>query len=101
LAMSDVENEMEVLQRRLAAKTREIEALVAKQQGLSVLNAMDSTDYDRLRIYVEELIYEWQEAKVQSPESNPDTPVKSTDRRTRGDRAANRRTESAMKKALI
>jgi hypothetical protein len=75
LAMSDVENEMEVLQRRLAAKTREIEALVAKQQGLSVLNAMDSTDYDRLRIYVEELIYEWQEAKVQSPESNPDTPV--------------------------
>lgn len=75
MAMSDVENEMEVLQRRLAAKTREIEALVAKQQGLSVLNAMDSTDYDRLRIYVEELIYEWQEAKVQSPESNPDTPV--------------------------
>jgi hypothetical protein len=73
--MSDVENEMEVLQRRLAAKTREIEALVAKQQGLSVLNAMDSTDYDRLRIYVEELIYEWQEAKVQSPESNPDTLV--------------------------
>ena len=40
--MSDVENEMEVLQRRLAAKTREIEALVAKQQGLSVLNAMET-----------------------------------------------------------
>jgi hypothetical protein len=33
--MSDVENEMEVLQRELAAKTREIEALVAKQQHLS------------------------------------------------------------------
>ena len=32
--MSDVENEMEVLQRELAAKTREIEALVAKQQHL-------------------------------------------------------------------
>jgi hypothetical protein len=73
--MSDVENEMEVLQRGLAAKTREIEALVAKQQGLGDLNAMDSTDYDRLRIYVEELIYKWQEAKVQAPESNSDTPV--------------------------
>jgi hypothetical protein len=29
----------------------------------------------RLRIYVEELIYKWQEAKVRPSESNPDTAV--------------------------
>ena len=32
--MSDVENEMDVLERKLAAKTREIEACVATQQNL-------------------------------------------------------------------
>jgi hypothetical protein len=75
VSMSDVENEMDVLQRELATKTREIEALVADQQHLGDLNAMESTDYARLRIYVEELIYEWQEAKVRPSESNPDTAV--------------------------
>jgi hypothetical protein len=54
--MSDVENEMDVLQRKLAMKTRQIEALVAKQQHLGDLSAMESTDYARLRTYVEELI---------------------------------------------
>jgi hypothetical protein len=71
--MSDVENEMEVLQRKLAAKTREIEALVAEQQHLGNLNALDSSDYDRLLIDVQEMIYKWQEANVQAPGSNPDT----------------------------
>jgi hypothetical protein len=75
VSMSDVENEMDVLQRELAAKTREIEALVAEQQHLGDLNAMESTDYARLRIYVEELIYKWQEEKVRPSESNPDTAV--------------------------
>jgi len=56
--MSDVENEMAMLQRKLAAKTREIEALVAKQQHLGDLDAMETTDYERLRTHVEELIYE-------------------------------------------
>ena len=51
--MTDVEEEIEVLQRKLAAKTLEIEALVTKQQHLGDLNEMDSTDHDRLRIYVE------------------------------------------------
>jgi hypothetical protein len=32
--MGDVENELEVLQRKLEAKTREIEALVADQQRI-------------------------------------------------------------------
>jgi hypothetical protein len=75
VSMSDVENEMDVLQRELATKTREIKALVAEQQHLGDLNAMESTDYARLRIYVEELIYKWQEAKVRPSESNPDTAV--------------------------
>ena len=66
--MSDVENEMDVLQRDLVTKTREIEALVAEQQHLGDLNAMESTDYARLRTYVEGLIYKWQEAKVRPSE---------------------------------
>ena len=73
--MSDVENEMDVLQRKLATKTREIEALVAEQQHLGDLNAMQSTDYARLQTYVEKLIYKWQEAKVRPSGSNPDTAV--------------------------
>jgi hypothetical protein len=73
--MSDVENEMEVLQRKLAAKTREIEALVGADQHLGDLDAMASTEHDRLRMYVEELIYKWQEANVRPSLSNPDTPV--------------------------
>jgi hypothetical protein len=73
--MSDVENEMEMLQREVAAKTREIEAMVAEQQHLGDVNALERTDYDRLRIYVEKLIYTWQEAKVRPSESNPDTPL--------------------------
>jgi len=73
VSMTDVEEEMEVLQRKLAAKNLEIEALVAKQQHLGDLNEMDSTDHDRLRIYVEELIYRWQEANVRPSLSNPDT----------------------------
>jgi hypothetical protein len=36
---------------------------------------MESGDRARLRTYVEDLIYEWQEAKVRPSGSNPDTPV--------------------------
>ena len=74
--MSDVENEVDVLERKLAAKTREIEACVATtQQNLGDLSTMESSDRARLRTYVEDLIYEWQEAKVRPSGSNPDTPV--------------------------
>jgi hypothetical protein len=75
MSMSDVENEMDVLQRKLAIKTREIEALVAEQQDLGDLIAMESTDYARLRTYVGELIYRWQESKIRSSESNPHTAI--------------------------
>ena len=73
--MADVEKEIDELQRKLAAKTREIEALVADEQELGEVNAMESTDYARLRAYVEELIEKWQEVDVNRSGSNPDTPV--------------------------
>jgi hypothetical protein len=73
--MSDVEREMDELQRKLTTKTREIEALVAAEQNLGDLNSMESTEYARLRIYVEELIYKWQEVKVHPSASNPDTAI--------------------------
>jgi hypothetical protein len=42
--MSDVENELDELQRKLATKTREIEAVVAAEQNLGDLSAIDSTE---------------------------------------------------------
>jgi predicted RNase H-like nuclease (RuvC/YqgF family) len=74
-SMSDTEKEIDELQRELAAKTREIEALVADEQELGDINAMESTDYTRLKTYVEELIEKWQEADVDRSGSNPDMPV--------------------------
>ena len=44
-----------------------------EQQHLGDLDAMETTDYERLRTHVEELIYEWQEANVRPSPSNPDT----------------------------
>jgi hypothetical protein len=74
-SMSDTEKEIDELQRKLDAKTREIEALVADERELGYINAMESTDYARLRTYVDELIEKWQEADVDRSGSNPDTPV--------------------------
>jgi hypothetical protein len=68
---SDVEGEIDELQRKLIIKTREIEALVAEEQNRGDINAMETTDYARLRAYVWELIEEWQEAEVDHPGSNP------------------------------
>ena len=73
--MNDVEDEMEELQRKLTSRTREIEALVGAEQNLGELNSMESTEYARLRIYVDELIYQWQGAKVHPSASNPDTAI--------------------------
>ena len=73
--MSDVDNQMDVLQRKLEVKTREIEALVAKEQYSGNLSDMDHIGYDRVRAHVEELIYKWQEANVRVPGSTPDTPL--------------------------
>jgi hypothetical protein len=70
-AMSDVDNQMGMLQRKLAVKTSEIEMLVAKELSLGDLNSMDDIDQVRLRTHVEELIYQWQEANVRVPGSIP------------------------------
>ena len=95
-SMSDVEKEIDELQCKLTAKTREIEALVAEELNLGDINAMEGTTYARLRTYVEELIEKWQQANVDRSGSNPDTVVNSTYRRARGDRGANSHTASAM-----
>jgi hypothetical protein len=47
--MSDVEKEMDALQRKMTAKTGEIEALIAAEQNLGNLDAIDSADYARLQ----------------------------------------------------
>jgi hypothetical protein len=73
--MSDVEKEIDELQCKLTAKTREIEALVAEELNLGDINAMEGTAHARLRTYVEELIEKWQEADVDHSGSNPDTAV--------------------------
>jgi hypothetical protein len=73
--MTDTGKELDELQRKLTAKTREIEALVAEERDLGDINAMESTDYARLRTYAEELIAKWQEADVDRSGSHPDTRV--------------------------
>jgi hypothetical protein len=73
--MSDVDNQVDVLQRKLQVKTREIEALVVKEQYSGDLSDMDRISCDRVRAHVEELMYKWQEANVRVPGSNPDTPL--------------------------
>jgi hypothetical protein len=74
-SMSDVQKEIDELQCKLTARTREIEALVAEELNLGDINAMEDTAYARLRSYVEQLIEKWQQADVDHPGSNPDTAV--------------------------
>jgi hypothetical protein len=87
-SMSDVEKEIDELQCKLTAKTRELETLVAEKLNLGDIDAMEGTAYDRLRTYVEELIEKWQQADVDHPGSNPANGSKCTYRRARGDRGA-------------
>ena len=74
-SMTDVEKEIDELQGKLSAKTREIEALLAEELNLGNIHAMEGTTYARLRTYVEELIEKWQQANVDHSGSNPDTAV--------------------------
>ena len=98
-SMSDVEKEIDELQCKLTAKTREIETLVAEKLNLGDIDAMEGTAYDRLRTCVEELIEKWQRADVDHPGSNPANGSKCTYRRARGNRGANSYTASAMKES--
>jgi hypothetical protein len=62
----------------LTAKTSEIEWLVAEEQGLGDINAMDPTDYDRLRTYAEGLIETFQEEELDEPgQVHPEGPLTS------------------------
>ena len=74
-SMTDVEKEIDELQGKLSAKTREIEALLAEELNLGNIHAMEGATYARLRTYVEELIEKWQQANVDHSGSNPDTAV--------------------------
>jgi hypothetical protein len=74
-SMSDVKKEIDELQCKLTAKTREIETLVAEKLDLGDIDAMEGTTYARLQTYVEELIEKWQQAKVDHSGSDPDTAV--------------------------
>ena len=70
-----VGQEIDELQGKLSAKTREIEALLAEELNLGNIHAMEGATYARLRTYVEELIEKWQQANVDHSGSNPDTAV--------------------------
>ena len=74
-SMTDVEKEIDELQGKLSAKTREIEALLAEELNLGNIHATEGATYARLRTYVEELIEKWQQANVDHSVSNPDTAV--------------------------
>jgi hypothetical protein len=74
-SMTDVEKEIDELQGKLSAKTREIEALLAAELNLGNIHAMEGAAYARLRTYVEELVEKWQQANVDHSGSNPDTAV--------------------------
>ena len=45
------------------------------EHNLGELNSMESTEYARLPIYVDKLIYQWQKAKLHPSASNPDTAI--------------------------
>jgi len=64
------------LRRRLDQKTTEIESLVAAEQGISSIENMDPSDYERLQQDVEELLERWEEtAQEEGPGGMEDTPL--------------------------
>ena len=50
------------LRQQLHAKTMEIQAFVAKHEGMSDLKDLDPAVFQRLRSHVEKLLEEWEEA---------------------------------------
>ena len=50
------------LRQQLHAKTMEIQAFVAKHEGMSDLEDLDPAVYQRLTSHVEKLLEEWEEA---------------------------------------
>ena len=56
-----MDERLEDLRRQLDQKTTEIESLVAAEQGLTSIEKMDPSDYERLQQDVEELLERWEE----------------------------------------
>jgi hypothetical protein len=63
------------LRRQLDQKTSEIESLVAREQGISSIEKIDPSDYERLQQDVEELLEQWEEAAQEGRGSMDDTPL--------------------------
>jgi hypothetical protein len=66
-----MEDKLADLRRRLDEKTTEIEAFIAREQGMEDIRAMSPADYEQLQRDVEELLEHWEEA---APEEGYGTP---------------------------
>jgi hypothetical protein len=63
------------LRRQLDQKTSEIESLVAREQGISSIEKIDPSDYERLQQDVEELLEQWEETAQEESGHADDTPL--------------------------
>ena len=63
------------LRRQLDQKTTEIESLVASEQGITSVENMDPSDYERLQQDVEELLEQWEETAQEESGHADDTPL--------------------------
>jgi Ribonuclease G/E len=68
---TEMEDKLAELRRRLDEKTTEIEAFIAREQGMGDIRAMSPSDYEQLQRDVEELLEQWEEA---APEEGYGTP---------------------------
>jgi hypothetical protein len=66
-----MEDKLDDLRRRLDEKTTEIEAFIAREQGMGDIRATSPADYEQLQRDVEELLEQWEEA---APEEGYGTP---------------------------
>jgi phage terminase small subunit len=66
-----MEDKLAELRRSLDEKTTEIEAFIAREQGMGDIRAMSPADYEQLQRDVEELLEQWKEA---APEEGYGTP---------------------------
>jgi len=57
-----MEDNLAELRCRLDEKTTEIEAFIAREQGMGDIRAMSPADYEQLQRDVEELLEQWEEA---------------------------------------
>jgi hypothetical protein len=73
--MLAMDERLHELRRQLDQKTREIESLVAREQGISSIEKIDPSDYERLQQDVEELLEQWEETAQEESGHADDTPL--------------------------